>query len=208
MIILFANQKGGVGKSTLAVLFSNYLSLVQNKEVIVFDMDNQQSIYTMAQNAAVLENKPLYEVELANKGQFETIKSVVKDKSKLITILDIAGNIEDNALIPIFQGVDLIICPFFYDEFSVNATIDFSYVVKALNDKVNIIFIPNRVKSNARYETLDSVNKILSEFGAVTKPILDRVDMGRMSMYTTPQTVIKVVSPIFDLIYNDFVRLK
>jgi len=117
MIILFANQKGGVGKSTLAVLFANYLSLVQNKEVVIFDMDNQRSIYNKVQAALVLENKPLYEVEAAEMEQFTTINEIVREKEGLITILDVAGNIENDSLIPIFKGVDLIICPFAYDEF-------------------------------------------------------------------------------------------
>ncbi|MEX2511676.1 MAG: ParA family protein [Cyclobacteriaceae bacterium] len=44
MIILFANQKGGVGKSTLSVLFSNYLTLAKNRPVKVYDMDFQRSL--------------------------------------------------------------------------------------------------------------------------------------------------------------------
>ena len=39
MILTFATQKGGVGKTTLAIAFANYLSLVKNKQVKVFDFD-------------------------------------------------------------------------------------------------------------------------------------------------------------------------
>jgi chromosome partitioning protein len=179
MIILFANQKGGVGKSTLAVLFANYLSLVQNKEVVIFDMDNQRSIYNKFQAAQVLENKPLYEVEAAEMEQFTTINEIVREKDGLITLLDVAGNIENDSLIPIFKGVDLIICPFAYDEFSVGATIDFSEVVRTLNEKANIVFIPNRIRTNVKYETLESVNKVLLNFGAVTKPLPERIDSSK-----------------------------
>ncbi|RYX87859.1 ParA family protein [bacterium] len=206
MIILFANQKGGVGKSTLAVLLANYLSLVQNKEVVIFDMDNQRSIYNKVQAAMVLENEPLYEVEAADMEQFSTIREIVKEKEGLITILDVAGNIENDTLIPIFKGVDLIICPFAYDEFSVGATIDFSEVVKTLNDKAQIIFIPNRIKTTVKYETLESVNKIFSSFGAITKPLPERIDFQRISTFETPASIIPVVSPIFNLIYNEFIH--
>jgi chromosome partitioning protein len=206
MILLFANQKGGVGKSTLAVLFANYLSLVQNKEVVIFDMDNQRSIYNKVQAAKVLENQPLYEVEAAEMEQFNTIKEIVKEKEGLITILDVAGNIENDTLIPIFQGVDLIICPFAYDEFSVGATIDFSEVVKQLNDKAKIVFIPNRIKSTVKYETLESVNKVFSNFGAITKPLPERIDFQRISTFETPPSIIQVVSPVFELIFNEFIH--
>src|SRR5690606_40567942 len=75
MIILFANQKGGVGKSTLVVLFSNYLSLAKNKAVTVYDMDFQRSLYNKAQAAQILENKPLYEVRASELNHFESIRS-------------------------------------------------------------------------------------------------------------------------------------
>lgn len=74
MIILFANQKGGVGKSTLSVLFSNYLTLAKNKPVKVYDMDFQRSLYNKAQAAEVIENTPLYPVEAAELSQFAAIR--------------------------------------------------------------------------------------------------------------------------------------
>jgi chromosome partitioning protein len=208
MIILFANQKGGVGKSTLALLFSNYLSLVQNKEVIVFDMDNQRSIYNKYQAAKVLENEPLYEVEAAELGQFGIISELVKDKENIITVIDIAGSIENNDLIPIFKSADLIVCPFAYDEFSVSSTIEFSYILKSIKESVDIVFVPNRVKANVKYETLESVHKALSNFGEITRPVSERIDFQRITTYETSHTIIQVVEPIFELIYDQFLRNK
>ena len=43
MNIVFGNQKGGVGKTTLAILFANYLA-EKNKKVIAIEMDVQKSI--------------------------------------------------------------------------------------------------------------------------------------------------------------------
>lgn len=40
-VISFANQKGGVGKSTLCIQAAFYLSLVKKKKVLVIDMDGQ-----------------------------------------------------------------------------------------------------------------------------------------------------------------------
>ncbi len=43
-IITFANQKGGVGKTTLCTLFANYL-VARGKRTIVIDCDGQQTIF-------------------------------------------------------------------------------------------------------------------------------------------------------------------
>ena len=45
-IITFANQKGGVGKSTLAILFANYLCW-KKMNVCIIDTDLQQTIAQM-----------------------------------------------------------------------------------------------------------------------------------------------------------------
>lgn len=42
-IIVFANQKGGVGKSTLCILFANYLAY-KRKPVCIIDTDLQKTI--------------------------------------------------------------------------------------------------------------------------------------------------------------------
>ena len=42
-IILFANQKDGVGKTTICGLFSNYLSDTRNVSLLVIDADPQQT---------------------------------------------------------------------------------------------------------------------------------------------------------------------
>ncbi len=40
-VISFANQKGGVGKSTLCIQQAFYLALQKKKKVLVLDMDGQ-----------------------------------------------------------------------------------------------------------------------------------------------------------------------
>ena len=42
-IVLFANQKGGVGKTTLCGLFANYLSVEKEVPLLVIDADPQQT---------------------------------------------------------------------------------------------------------------------------------------------------------------------
>ena len=42
-VIAFANQKGGVGKTTIATQFAYYLRLQKKKKVLFLDMDAQGS---------------------------------------------------------------------------------------------------------------------------------------------------------------------
>ena len=64
MILTFATQKGGVGKTTLAIAFANYLSLVKNKQVKVFDFDFQRSFFQKWEEDKALSLPELYEVEI------------------------------------------------------------------------------------------------------------------------------------------------
>ena len=206
MIILFANQKGGVGKSTLAVLFSNYLSLAKNKAVTVYDMDFQRSLYNKAQAAQILENQPLYEVRASELNQFESIYQVNEKEQGHVHIIDLAGKMDDDNLIPVLRKSHLIICPFCYDEYSVASTIEYSFVISKINPDKKLVFIPNRVKSNVKYETLESVQEALNNFGPVTGSISERIDFQRITTFDIPPSIIGVIEPVFESIYNEYIE--
>ena len=69
MIITFATQKGGAGKTTLAIAFANYISVVSNRKINVFDFDYQKSFYNKWKEDELLELPKLYEVEIAGDEQ-------------------------------------------------------------------------------------------------------------------------------------------
>lgn len=206
MIILFANQKGGVGKSTLAVLFSNFAVQKRKRKVKVFDMDFQQSLYNKHVNSEQLENEQLYEVELSNIPGFKSIQKRARNEPSQLTVIDLAGKMDDDNLVQVFKSSELIVCPFCYDEYSVTSTFEFCYVVKKINPQSRIVLVPNRVKSSVKYETLESVNDALGQFGELTAPISDRIDFQRLTTSYTPESLVPILDPIFNKLFDDHIE--
>lgn len=202
MIILVGNQKGGAGKSTLTVLFANYLAETQKRKVTVLDMDYQQSIASKAEKAKVLDNEPLYEVVPADIKLFPAMQRALSRKQQEIILIDLPGKMDDNGLIPIFAAASLVLCPFSYDEFSVDSTLLFAMVLRKINSKAPMVFIPNRVKNTVKYETKTEVEHVIQQFGSVTPVLSDRVDFQRINTFSIPLTIYPVILPVFDWIYQ------
>jgi chromosome partitioning protein len=202
MNILIGNQKGGCGKSTVALLLANFFTLVKQVKVTLIDMDYQQSIAQKFDKAKVLENEPPYEVIPATLGQYPMLKELIRRSTAEVVMIDLPGKLDDDGLIPVFQSADLLISPFSYDEFSFDSTVLFAIVLRKINPEIPIIFIPNRVKANVRYETQQEVNGQLSKLGALTPPLPDRIDFQRVNTFMTPLPVASLVIPVFEEVYE------
>ncbi|WDF55875.1 ParA family protein [Mucilaginibacter sp. KACC 22063] len=201
MNILIGNQKGGCGKSTVALLLANYLTMVKHQKATLIDMDYQQSIAQKFEKAKVLENKPPYDVVAAQLAHYPVLQSAIMQSPDEVVMIDLPGKLDDDGLLPIFGSADLLICPFSYDEFSFDSTVLFAIVLRKINPGIPIIFIPNRVKANVRYETMQEVNKQLSKLGTMAAIIPDRIDFQRVTTFMTPLPVIPIVIPVFDQVY-------
>lgn len=202
MNILIGNQKGGCGKSTIALLLANYLTMEKHQKVTLIDMDYQQSIAQKFDKAKVLENKPPYDVVAAQLAHYPMLQSAIMQTPNEAVIIDLPGKLDDDGLLPVFGSADLLICPFSYDEFSFDSTVLFAIVLRKLNPDIPIIFIPNRVKANVRYETMQEVNKQLSKLGIMAPMMPDRIDFQRVTTFMTPLPVIPVIIPVFDQVYR------
>lgn len=202
MICLFGNQKGGVGKSTLTVLSGNFLSMDKRWPVTIIDMDYQLSISQKFEKAKVLENQEPYDVLPANLENFPMLSTVLTQNKKDAILIDLPGKLDDDGLIPVFQSADLVICPFSYDEFTFESTVLFAVVLKKVKPKVDIVFIPNRIKANVKFEIMSEVNEQLSRFGVITAPIPDRIDFQRITTFQTPISLNGVINPIFEQIFG------
>ena len=202
MVIIIGNQKGGAGKSTLTLLLANYLAESRQKPVTVIDMDYQQSLVQKFDRAKVLENAEPYAVHAMALDQFPKRKKEFKDNAEVLFLIDLPGKLDDDGLIEVFKAADLAICPFSYDEFTFESTVFFSLVLKRIKPALTIVYVPNRVKANVKYEIMTDVNEQLALLGEVTDGIPDRIDFQRATTYQTPDAVAPLLLPVFDHIYK------
>ncbi|RDC54324.1 ParA family protein [Pedobacter chinensis] len=205
MVILIGNQKGGAGKSTLTLLLANYLSQVRRRRITVLDMDYQQSIVTKYEKAKVLENPEPYEVIPCDLKHFPVLLEAIQRKKGELLLIDLPGKMDDDGLIPVFLSADLILCPFNYDEFSVDSTLLFAMVTQRINNHAPLLFVPNRIKTTVRYETRQQVDQVLERFGKLCPGIADRVDFQRLSTNETPAIVLPVVLPLLEHLYEKYI---
>jgi chromosome partitioning protein len=204
MEIIFGNQKGGVGKTSLSILFANYLAAM-GKKVIMIEMDIQQSV-TSTRNkelemGSALPPKP-YEVIYTKLSDYPKIAEKLK-ATDINVVIDLPGKLDDPHLVPVLKNADLILCPFDYDMRSFISTGTFASVTRKLDKAKQMVFIPNRIKS-MNYELKDQVHEELSKFGIITDPISDRAAVKRLSTFGITEEQIAIVGKIFDLIIEKY----
>lgn len=203
MIFLFANQKGGVGKTTLCLQFANYMSQVKKQNVLVLDFDFQESISS------------LWEDEHNNHAEqqtYEVMKMDLEDYPNIIDkliafdgyiLVDLPGKMDDNDLVPIYQSTNIVFTPFSYDEYTFKSTYVFTQVLHKLNPGVKQYFIPNRLKGSVNYSIMSDVNTVLTEYGTIVPPITDRVSFQRTTTLSIHADILSQVSETFDYILDD-----
>jgi cellulose biosynthesis protein BcsQ len=131
-IILFGNQKGGVGKTTLTALCANALSAEPfNRRVCVVDIDPQQSLIRRRlsdiQNSEVI---PPYPLEAKTFAQLQKELPEL-DQAHDLVFVDAAGKLD--AYLPTDQQeitkllfyADFLFVPIVPGNFSLDATLDY-----------------------------------------------------------------------------------
>lgn len=128
MIITFATQKGGTGKTTLAIAFANYVSAHSKRMIKVFDFDFQKSFYHKWKEDELLEIPKIYDVEIIdeeNEEPFTDFDSLIALKeSEEINIFDLAGTL-DVKYSDLLIYSDFIVIPFEYSNVSAKSTLVF-----------------------------------------------------------------------------------
>lgn len=177
-MIVFANQKGGVGKSTLCIMMAHWLT-DQGKKVVVYDADVQQTIYSRRQDdlEANPNITPKWEVKKINPISFEQTTKVLDQAAQFngYVLIDAPGAMAFPGLAPILQSADAIAIPFTYDDNDLKSTLMFIQVLlsdEIGQDKERLFFIPNRIEVNAgtkeEKEAAEYAEKALNKLGRVT----------------------------------------
>lgn len=204
MIIVFGNQKGGCGKTTNSIQFANYLS-EKGKDVLVLDLDFQQSIYDRRkEDVATFDNEPSYEViraEISKVADLLQDFSNTQDSGNLI--IDLPGKIDDNSLGTILGLADIIICPFRYDKLTMDSTGFFIQILRHLKVKAKLFFLPNNIRKSVRYETKEQILNILNQFGTVTAEVPERAAMERVNTLVINDECKKIVQDAYDCIITE-----
>lgn len=217
-IITFANQKGGVGKTTLCALFASYL-VGKGHRVAVFDTDPQQSIVKKrASDAATYAGAPLpytiYPFSLSNEqALLSLIGNLRKTGTVDFVLFDSAGSLNDQTLLALFANSDYLLTPFHYDNLSVPSTAVFVAVViglrRSLGDAMATAhyIIPNLeepgVGTKDERELWKLVNEKFSEHVRIAPTVFKRQALRRFSTISEMDGQLLIVSPAFDYIYND-----
>ena len=176
-IVVFANQKGGVGKSTLCLLLANYLNW-KRKNVCIIDTDLQQTIAGIRNDDKEFygDTEP-YAIQGFDISTPEVMQQLMNNSKQLdgYVLMDAPGNMNQDGLIPMFTHADYIICPFRYDKVSLSSTGDF---VRALQ----------------MIRVADMFNMI----GTVLPPIPSRAALERINSYDITPSQRELVKDAFE----------
>ncbi len=199
--IVFANQKGGVGKSTLCMLFANYLAW-KKQDVCIIDTDLQKTIMMQRKKDREIyeDMEEPYTVQDFDVQDPELMQQLMESASQTegFVLFDSPGNVSEDGLVPMFTGADFIICPYEYEEKTLDSTGTFIQVINALRQttpemNARLFFVPNRI--DVRIGTADELrmwkqtDAIFKQLGSVTPRITARASLKRINTFeiTAPQ---------------------
>lgn len=169
-IITLAHQKGGVGKSTLALNLA--LSFKDQLNVALIDADLQGSIYHVKDE--------FDDIEILSPDRLEDIRALPYD----LIIVDTPPYLS-NRLVDLFDGSDFVLIPTkagFFDVMAIRATLALVKFAQAKNGHLQAGIVLNMLKP--RSGLTQEVYDLLLTLGTplLNTRIYDRVSYARSSM--------------------------
>lgn len=194
MLISFANQKGGCGKSSIALLLEAYLAKKQGKKVVGIDIDRQRSYLGRYDKDLSLSEKPLYEVVYYEPMELVSLIQEKKLDEDTYYIIDTPNQLSKETL-AVFVLSDKLIVPYNYSKVSMESTSTFmSVIAKVCNANSKLLFVANNIIAQAKRETIEMYQAILKEEtgeSCVIKNVLSAsINVQRMDSLNVPGTLL------------------
>lgn len=192
-IVVFANKKGGVGKSTCCIALADYLTLAK-VPVVVVDADNfQPSIVDLREeDSHEFEGEAPWQILSLDTSKKKTVLDGL-DLYKQIpgtVLIDCPGNISDDAVKYIYAAADVIVIPMDFSTMTVQATKSFAELLQRMKDagavKAKLYFLPNKFDERRKQLRREEIKSQLGSYGYVGTRINNRADIERISTYNFP----------------------
>lgn len=178
MIITFATQKGGTGKTTLAIAFANYISMLSQRKIKVYDFDYQKSFFHKWQEDEVSAVPKLYNVESIDEEEalpFSDFETLIQLKeSDEINLFDLAGTLDEKYSDLLIYS-DFVVIPFEYSDVSVKSTLVFINMLGLLESEAERIFIRSKYDKGYKYLNQQAMDDELNKYGLLLQsPVFKR----------------------------------
>jgi cellulose biosynthesis protein BcsQ len=170
--VTLANQKGGVGKSTLTVLLASALHEMGLRVAIV-DCDYQRSIYNHRQRDLSAPPAP----DAASTTPYPVLQSAPGDVFQVVeplvdtmdyVFMDMPGTFQDKGILSILGLADYILIPFSASHYDLDSTIESIEQISRLAEKLaetgkqtRIALVANKfAKTNTNADMIDFVGSL------------------------------------------------
>lgn len=208
--IVFANQKGGVGKSTLCMLFANYLAF-KRKDVCIIDTDLQKTILMQRRKDSTVfgDQEEPYSIQDFDIDDPTAVQQLMESATQVegYVLFDSPGTVSEDGLVPMFVNADYIICPYEYEEKTLDSTGVFIQVMNQLRQsypqmKAKLFFVPNkidvRIGTSEEMRMWKQTDEIFAKFGKVTPRVTSRATLKRINTFELTNQQRDAVKDAFD----------
>jgi len=204
MIVTFAQQKGGVGKTTLAIAFANYLTLHHKKTVKVYDFDYQKSFYNRWKEDEILPHPQLYEVEVLEDNT-ENVDKVLEinnlmemNQSETFFIFDLAGTL-NASYSDLLVYSNFLVIPIEYSDVTIKSTMEFISLLGMLDSQAIRVFLRSKYDKGYLYKNQKDTDEILSDYGLLLPtPVYKRNDLQSINTRKLPYNQLLSIKQTFE----------
>jgi len=192
------------------MLFANYLAW-KKQDVCIIDTDLQKTIMMQRKKDREIydDMEEPYTVQDFDVQDPELMQQLMESASQTegFVLFDSPGNVSEDGLVPMFTGADFIICPYEYEEKTLDSTGTFIQVINALRQATpemtaRLFFVPNRIDvrigTAGELRMWKQTDAIFKQLGAVTPRITARASLKRINTFEITASQRDAVKGAFD----------